>query len=178
MELVSVNEWLVRFIWLVVWNQSTLSLAHKFLTWLIKILNFWSFRGSIWSLFIVPLYTQAFSLRHCDYRLIQEEKKTTEQRAEELESQAVSGGLDTMMTHRWQTDQPYEKSSPPMSGRSTPSPRPSLQSRDYVQKYHTLNSSVSYIMWLSCLNLMWNNAMCRCYFKMVSLQPADSQVVI
>lgn len=76
-----------------------------------------------------------------EIRLIQEEKKTTEQRAEELESQAVSGGLDTMLPHRWQTDQPYEKSSPPMSGRSTPSPRPSLQSRDYVQKYHTLNSS-------------------------------------
>lgn len=77
-----------------------------------------------------------------EIRLIQEEKKTTEQRAEELENQAVSGGLETMLTHRWQTDQPqYEKSSPPMSGRSTPSPRPSLQSRDYVQKYHTLNSN-------------------------------------
>lgn len=76
-----------------------------------------------------------------EIRIIQEEKHTAEQRAEELENQAVSGGLDSLMSHRWQHDQMYEKSSPPMSGRSTPSPRPSLQSRDYVQKYHTLNSS-------------------------------------
>ena len=81
-------------------------------------------------------------------RLIQEEKQTTELRAEELESRAVIGGAALEQVHtRWRCDQSYERSSPPMSGRSTPSPRPSLQSRGYVQKYHTLNSSVRIMVW-------------------------------
>ena len=76
---------------------------------------------------------------HC--RLIQEEKETTEQRAEELESRVGSGSLDTMAT-RWRTDRSFERASPPMSGRSTPTPRPFSQSasRDYLQKYHTVRT--------------------------------------
>jgi len=43
----------------------------------------------------------------------------------------------------WRPEVVYDRSSPPLSGRSTPSPRPSLQSHDYIHKYHTLNSTVS-----------------------------------
>lgn len=75
-------------------------------------------------------------------RLIQEEKQTTEQRAEALECRVGNeAALDAVVT-RWSADQPYERSSPPISGRSTPSPRPSAVSKDYVQKYHMLNNSV------------------------------------
>ena len=75
-------------------------------------------------------------------RLIQEEKETAELRAEELESRvAVNPG-----SGNWRPEQMYERNSPPLSGRSTPSPRPSLQSRDYAHKYHTLNSSVSQLL--------------------------------
>ena len=77
-------------------------------------------------------------------RLIQEEKETTEQRAEELESRVGSGSLDAM-AQRWRAERSFERSSPPMSGRSTPTPRPSYQSRDqsYLHKYHTVSESVS-----------------------------------
>lgn len=64
------------------------------------------------------------------YRLIQEEKETTEQRAEELESRVGSGSLDTI-ANRWRT-------SPPLSERATPTTR-TLQTRDYLQKYHTVS---------------------------------------
>lgn len=74
------------------------------------------------------------------YRLIQEEKETAELRAEELESRVAA--------NTWRPEQVFERASPPLSGRSTPSPRPSLQSRDYVHKYHTLNSSVSMLFCL------------------------------
>lgn len=69
------------------------------------------------------------------FRLIQEEKESTEQRAEELESRVGSGSLDAI-ANRWRSG--YERSSPPLSGRSTPTPR-SYQSRDYLQKYHTVS---------------------------------------
>ncbi|KAI0217788.1 Liprin-alpha-1 [Lamellibrachia satsuma] len=76
-----------------------------------------------------------------EIRLIQEEKETTEQRAEELESRVGSGTVDAMAA-RWQTvpEQSFERSaSPTISGRSTPTPQPSLsyQSRDYLEKYNT-----------------------------------------
>lgn len=64
------------------------------------------------------------------YRLIQEEKESTEQRAEELESRVGSGSLDAIAS-RWRT-------SPPLSGSSTPTPR-TILSRDYLQKYHTVS---------------------------------------
>jgi len=73
--------------------------------------------------------------------MIQEEKETAELRAEELESRVA---VDTLPAN-WRPEIVYDRSgSPPVSGRSTPSPRPSLQSRDYSHKYHTLNSAVSY----------------------------------
>ena len=78
-------------------------------------------------------------------RLIQEEKETTEQRAEELESRVGSGTVDAMAA-RWQTmpEQSFERSaSPTISGRSTPTPQPSLsyQSRDYLEKYNTVSGA-------------------------------------
>lgn len=67
------------------------------------------------------------------YRLIQEEKDSTEQRAEELESRVGSGSLDTIAS-RWRT-------SPPLSESSTPTPH-TFQSRDYLQKYHTVSAGL------------------------------------
>ena len=75
-------------------------------------------------------------------RLIQEEKETAELRAEELESRVA---VDTLPAN-WRPEVVYDRSSPPLSGRSTPSPRPSLQSHDYLHKYHTLNSAVSHFL--------------------------------
>ena len=77
-----------------------------------------------------------------DCRLIQEEKETAELRAEELESRVA---VDTLPAN-WRPEVVYDRSSPPLSGRSTPSPRPSLQSHDYMHKYHTLNSAVSQLL--------------------------------
>ncbi|XP_071100365.1 liprin-alpha-1-like isoform X2 [Haliotis cracherodii] len=75
-----------------------------------------------------------------EIRLIQEEKESTEQRAEELESRVGSGSLDAIAATRW--PQGYERSSPPLSGRSTPTPR-TYQSRDILQKYHTAPAGIS-----------------------------------
>ncbi|KAL5006308.1 hypothetical protein ScPMuIL_015114 [Solemya velum] len=66
-----------------------------------------------------------------EIRLIQEEKETTEQRAEELESRVGSGSLDVTAT-AWQTD----RLSPPLSEQSTPTPR-SVQTQDSLPKYNT-----------------------------------------
>lgn len=65
-----------------------------------------------------------------EIRLIQEEKQSTEARAEELESRV--GSLEHMnLIARGRT---LDRGSPPLSGRSTPkSPH-----RDYLHKYHTL----------------------------------------
>lgn len=77
------------------------------------------------------LLSPKFNTPHAwPYRLIQEEKETTEQRAEELESRVGSGSLDTI-ANRWRT-------SPPLSERATPTTR-TLQTRDYLQKYHTVS---------------------------------------
>ncbi|GAB6021250.1 hypothetical protein CHUAL_003865 [Chamberlinius hualienensis] len=69
-----------------------------------------------------------------EIRLIQEEKQSTEQRAEELENRV--GSLETVnMLARGRS---FEcASSLPVSGRSTPKSHLSPQ-RDYLQKYHTL----------------------------------------
>lgn len=76
------------------------------------------------------------------YRLIQEEKQTTEQREEALECRVGSEAKAVdVMVPQWSADQPYERSSPPMSGRSTPRPS-AVVSKDHVQKYHVLNSTV------------------------------------
>ncbi|KAJ8299218.1 hypothetical protein KUTeg_023278 [Tegillarca granosa] len=69
-----------------------------------------------------------------EIRLIQEEKESTEQRAEELESRVGSGSLDAI-AGRWHT-------SPPLSGRSSPT-QTRVQTRDYLQKYHTAPAGMS-----------------------------------
>ncbi|XP_076450624.1 liprin-alpha-1-like isoform X4 [Babylonia areolata] len=68
-----------------------------------------------------------------EIRLIQEEKESTEQRADELESRVGSTSLDAIATH-WRGA--LDRVSPPASGRSTPTPRVS-QSGDWLHKYHT-----------------------------------------
>lgn len=69
-------------------------------------------------------------------RLIQEEKQSTEQRAEELESRV--GSMDSMgLLAR---GCPPERPSPPQSGRSTPKSHLS-PNRDYLQKYHTVSGN-------------------------------------
>ncbi|GFS79911.1 liprin-alpha-1 [Nephila pilipes] len=70
-----------------------------------------------------------------EIRLIQEEKQSTEQRAEELESRV--GSMDSMgLLAR---GCPTERPSPPQSGRSTPKSHLS-PNRDYLQKYHTIQT--------------------------------------
>ncbi|XP_042865284.1 liprin-alpha-1-like isoform X5 [Penaeus japonicus] len=69
-------------------------------------------------------------------RLIQEEKQTTEARAEELESRV--GSVEHMMLR----GRSLERPSPPISGRSTPKSHHS-PSRDYLQKYHTAPAGMS-----------------------------------
>ncbi|PRD34557.1 UNVERIFIED_CONTAM: Liprin-alpha-2 [Trichonephila clavipes] len=69
-----------------------------------------------------------------EIRLIQEEKHTTEQRAEELESRV--GSIETIsLLARGRS---FERNSPPQSGRSTPKSHHSPQ-RDYMQKYPTMS---------------------------------------
>lgn len=65
-------------------------------------------------------------------RLIQEEKQSTEARAEELESRV--GSLEHM--NLLSRGRPSDRQSPPMSGRSTPN----SPNRDYLHKYHTVSS--------------------------------------
>ncbi|XP_049844158.1 liprin-alpha-1-like isoform X25 [Schistocerca gregaria] len=68
-----------------------------------------------------------------EIRLIQEEKQSTEARAEELESRV--GSLEHM--NLLARGRSFERTSPPLSGRSTPKSHHSPQ-RDYLHKYHTL----------------------------------------
>lgn len=68
-----------------------------------------------------------------EIRLIQEEKQSTEARAEELESRV--GSLEHM--NLLSRGRSFERASPPVSGRSTPKSHHS-PSRDYLHKYHTL----------------------------------------
>lgn len=68
-----------------------------------------------------------------EIRLIQEEKQSTEARAEELESRV--GSLEHMnLLARGRPS--MERQSPPLSGRSTPN----SPNRDYLHKYHTVCS--------------------------------------
>ncbi|XP_037031214.1 liprin-alpha-1 isoform X7 [Bradysia coprophila] len=66
-----------------------------------------------------------------EIRLIQEEKQSTEARAEELESRV--GSLEHM--NLLARGRSIDRQSPPLSGRSTPN----SPNRDYLHKYHTLN---------------------------------------
>ncbi|XP_066597833.1 liprin-alpha-1 isoform X3 [Prorops nasuta] len=71
-----------------------------------------------------------------EIRLIQEEKQSTEARAEELESRV--GSLEHM--NLLARGRSMERASPPLSGRSTPKSHHS-PNRDYLHKYHTLQLS-------------------------------------
>lgn len=66
-----------------------------------------------------------------EIRLIQEEKQSTEARAEELESRV--GSLEHM--NLLARGRSLERQSPPLSGRSTPN----SPNRDYLHKYHTVS---------------------------------------
>ena len=69
-----------------------------------------------------------------EIRLIQEEKQTTEARAEELESRVGSLEHVNLLSR----SRPLDKQlSPPCSGQSSPRSRNSPP-RDYLQKYHTV----------------------------------------
>uniref|UniRef100_A0AAG5CR71 SAM domain-containing protein n=1 Tax=Anopheles atroparvus TaxID=41427 RepID=A0AAG5CR71_ANOAO len=70
-----------------------------------------------------------------EIRLIQEEKQSTEARAEELESRV--GSLEHM--NLLSRGRSIDRQSPPLSGSSTPN----SPNRDYLQKYHTAPASMS-----------------------------------
>ena len=69
-------------------------------------------------------------------RLIQEEKQNTEARAEELESRVGSREHMNLLVR----GRNFERTSPPLSGRSTPKSHHS-PSRDYLHKFHTVGQS-------------------------------------
>lgn len=77
-----------------------------------------------------------------EIRLIQEEKQTTEARAEELESRVGSMEHINMnlmaASARGIGRSSMERQSPPLSGRSTPN----SPNRDYLHKYHTVRLSI------------------------------------
>ncbi|XP_076175454.1 PTPRF interacting protein alpha isoform X5 [Ptiloglossa arizonensis] len=73
-----------------------------------------------------------------EIRLIQEEKQSTEARAEELESRVGSLEHMNLLTR----GRSLERPSPPLSGRSTPKSHHS-PNRDYLHKYHTAPASMS-----------------------------------
>jgi len=83
-----------------------------------------------------------------EIRLIQEEKETTEQRAEELESQV--GSIDSSMSmitsrSRVYDVRPLSRTSPTPSGRSTPSQLSRISpSRDYMSTLYSAASSGMY----------------------------------
>jgi len=85
------------------------------------------------------------------FRLIQEEKQNTEARAEELESRV--GSLEHM--NLLVRGRSFERSSPPLSGRSTPKSHLSPQ-RDYLHKYHTVSSiPLSVFLTTIALDFSW-----------------------
>lgn len=78
-----------------------------------------------------------------EIRLIQEEKQSTEARAEELESRV--GSLEHMnLLARGRPS--MERQSPPLSGRSTPN----SPNRDYLHKYHTVCSTAGFDFTIHC----------------------------
>ncbi|KAF2361499.1 Sterile alpha motif domain [Trinorchestia longiramus] len=75
-----------------------------------------------------------------EIRLIQEEKQSTEARAEQLENRVVGSVEHHLMRPPARPPLPLD-TSPPLSGRSTPNAQqpPHSPQRDYMHKYHTAN---------------------------------------
>lgn len=69
-----------------------------------------------------------------EIRLIQEEKQSTEARAEELESRVGSLEHMNLLARGQRSMDRTDRQSPPLSGRSTPN----SPNRDYLHKYHTV----------------------------------------
>lgn len=69
------------------------------------------------------------------HRLIQEEKQSTEARAEELESRVGSLEHMNLLSRGGRAN---ERQSPPISGRSSPN----SPNRDYLHKYHTVSEFI------------------------------------
>lgn len=84
-----------------------------------------------------------------EIRLIQEEKQSTEARAEELESRV--GSLEHM--NLLARGRSVDRQSPELSGRSTPN----SPNRDYMHKYHTVSERAGGAMsdWFWCLSTVW-----------------------
>ena len=83
----------------------------------------------------------SFPLHVLMIRLIQEEKETTEQRAEELESRVSGSGLDSLGRYRSSCSLPpslttstLASPSPPSSGHSTPRLAPPSPAREGTDK--------------------------------------------
>lgn len=77
-----------------------------------------------------------------EIRLIQEEKQSTEARAEELESRVGSIEHMNLLAGR----RPIERQSPDISGRSTPN----SPNRDYLHKYHTVRVPICDSIRIAC----------------------------
>lgn len=82
-----------------------------------------------------------------EIRLIQEEKQSTEARAEELESRV--GSLEHM--NLLARGRSLERQSPPLSGRSTPN----SPNRDYLHKYHTVSCLYVYLFFIIEIELIF-----------------------
>lgn len=99
----------------------------------------------------LPLSSHALS-PHSLLRLIQEEKETTEQRAEELESRVSGSGLDSLGRYRSSCSLPpslttstLASPSPPSSGHSTPRLAPPSPAREGTDK--AVSVLKSFIWW-------------------------------
>ena len=87
-------------------------------------------------------------------RLIQEEKQTTEARAEQLENRVVNPAeLQHLMRPPGRPPLPLDQPSPPVSGRSTPNANQQTHSpqRDYITKYHTVRVCNTYLCYVCSL---------------------------
>ena len=105
------------------------------------------------------MYDRLFTHLSGYFSLIQEEKESTEQRAEELESRVGSGTLEVVQARggapaTWRppgapataptpagatpNNNNFDRPNSPLSGRSTPTPHYQTISREQLQKYHAV----------------------------------------
>lgn len=93
-----------------------------------------------------------------EIRLIQEEKQSTEARAEELESRV--GSLEHM--NLLARGRSIDRQSPTLSGRSSPN----SPNRDYLHKYHTVSAIDFYFDRYSLKILMFPWWLCSLFVEM------------